>query len=77
MSTAVPHHIEMLHAPLTAAAVRHMLGWSQVRVAAMAGVSTSTVRLYEIAPSSISPAKREALARVYESMRALVLPPPR
>lgn len=60
-------------APLTPAVVRHMLGWSQIQVAALAGVGVSSVRLYELRPDALSPETSQALGRAYAKMRALVL----
>ncbi len=61
-------------APLTAATVRALLGWSQIRVAVAAGVSVGTVRLFEAAPFAVESAtKRRALQATYASMRAELL----
>ncbi len=66
-STATP-------TPLTPAVVRALLGWPQIRVAAMAGVGVASVRLYEIDASAIlDREKHNALAGVYARMRSMLL----
>jgi transcriptional regulator with XRE-family HTH domain len=69
---------EKLHeAPLTPPVVRRIIGWSQVRVAGLAGVTPNTVRLYELDQDAVRDAdKRRSLARVYAGMRAKLLEPP-
>lgn len=64
---------ELPRAPMTPAIVRRLLGWSQIRVAALAGSSVSSVRIFEINPAALSPKTRSALESAYASMRAIVL----
>lgn len=73
MSNAVRHQPALPPAPLTPAVVRRLLGWSQVKVAAMAGTSTGTVRIFELDPDALSPEKRVSLDAVYASMRSIFL----
>ena len=62
---------------LTPAVVRRLLHRSQVQVAAAAGVSIGTVRLYEAADRAVrDPEKRQALARVYSGLRDELLSRP-
>lgn len=73
MSTAARQSADLPPAPLTPAVVRRLLGWSQVRVAAMAGTGIGSVRIYELDPDALSPTQRDALESTYASMRALYL----
>lgn len=60
--------------PLTDAAVRRVIGWSQVRVAGLADVAVATVRLFELDAAAIADeAKRRALRKVYAQMREALL----
>jgi hypothetical protein len=63
---------------LTPAVVRRLAGWSQVRVAASAGTSVSTVRIFEIDSEALSDvSKRRRLSEIYARMRASILRMPR
>ncbi len=54
--------------------IRRMAGWSQAKVAAEAGTSTSTVRIYEIDPTGVVDyVKRRALRLVYTRLQTEVL----
>ena len=73
MSNAARNLPELPPAPLTPAIVRHLLGWSQVRVAALAGTSTGSVRIFELDPGALSESTRRSLSAAYAEMRALAL----
>lgn len=60
-------------APLTPAIVRRLSGWPQIRVAAMAQTSVSTVRIFEIDPTAVSADLRDRLEAVYAEMRTKLL----
>lgn len=61
-------------APLTPAVVRRLVGWSQVRVAGLAGTTPSTVRVYELAPKAVQDVRlRRALEAVYAMLRRELL----
>jgi hypothetical protein len=60
---------EQLPPVLSAPVIRHLVRWSQVRVAGLAGTSVATVRIYELDERAVGTAQREALRRVYRAMR--------
>lgn len=64
--------------PLTPPLIRALAKRSQVYVAAMAGTSVATVRLYEETEgrSPRDPLKRRAIARVYVALRDELLVTP-
>jgi len=63
---------------LTLREVRVRAGWSRQRLAMIAGVSDTTVRLFEISPQSVrDPARREKLTQVYSDLYALAAGPAR
>jgi len=56
-------------ARLTFAEIRRRYGWSQAKVAELAGVSTGTVRLFEAAPDAVKdPRKRALLVDLYANL---------
>ena len=56
---------------MTRKEIRIAKGYSRIRVAAWAGVSEPTARVYEISPEEIGdPAKRKALDAVYATMQS-------
>ena len=59
---------------LTPHVVRRLSRWSQVRVAAAARTSVTTVRVYEIDPAAVrDPALRRTLAGVYAHLKTELL----
>lgn len=65
---------ELPPAPMAPAVVRRLLGWSQVRVAAIAGTGVASVRVFELSPAAITNfATRRALEETYASMRSKLL----
>jgi transcriptional regulator with XRE-family HTH domain len=53
--------------------VRVRAGWSQRRLAGLAGVSDATVRMFEANPDAIADdAKRDKLTAIYRDLSTLV-----
>jgi hypothetical protein len=60
---------------MNAKELRRAAGKSRAWVAAHAGVSEPTARLYELAPDAVSERPRKALAAVYARLAAGLVPP--